>query len=104
MQLVRVLFNGNKSDPVSDLVFLQVTFGQVLQVFTREDTVSSNNNDFLTVFFNSDVVTQVTDTTFDLDVVNQVLGVRGWVKDTIVSWGRNVNDELLDLLRFLGGL
>lgn len=104
MQLVRVLFNGNKSDPVSDLVFLQVTFGQVLQVFTREDTVSSNNNDFFTVFFNSDVVTQVTDTTFDLDVVNQVLGVRGWVKDTIVSWGRNVNDELLDLLRFLGGL
>lgn len=97
-QLVFVGLGRNKSDPVSQLVLLQVLLGQVLQVLTRE-LGSRNNGDNGTIFFNSDGLTQVTDVTFNLDVVDQVLSVRSWIENTVFSWRGNVNSEGLgDLL------
>lgn len=103
LQLVLVLLDRDESDPVSDLVLLQVSLGQVLQVLTGELGVGNNNN-LGTFFGDGDVFTQVTDDTVNLDVFNQELDVRSWVENTVFSWGGSVNDELLSSLRFLGGL
>lgn len=103
LQLVLVLLDRDESDPVSDLVLLQVSLGQVLQVLTRELT-GGGNNDLGTFRSNGDVVTQVTNNTFNLDVFNQVLNVSFLVKNIVFNWSRSVNDELLSNLRFLRGL
>ena len=101
--MVLVLLDGDESDPVSDLVLLQVSLGEVLQVLTGE--LSVGNNDNLGTFLGDrDVLTQVTDNTVDLDVLNQELDVRGWVENTVFGWSRSVNDELLSSLGLLGGL
>lgn len=102
-QLVFVGLSRNKSDPVSQLVLLQVFLGQVLQVLTRE-LGGGNNGDNGTIFLNSDGLTQVTKVTFDLNVVDQVLSVGSWVEDTVLSWRRNVNSEGLGDLLLSSGL
>lgn len=102
-QLIFVGLGGNKSDPVSQLVLLQVLLGQVLQVLTRE-LGSRNNGDDSTIFFNSDSLTQVTNVTFNLDVIDQVLSVRSWVENTVFSWRRNINSEGLGDLLLSSGL
>lgn len=96
-QLVLVGLSRDESDPVSQLVLLQVLLGQVLQVLTRELSGGNNSNNG-TVFFNSDGVTQVTDVTLNLDVVDQELSVRSWVENTVFGWGRNVNGKSLSNL------
>ena len=102
-QSVRVSLGGDESDPVSQLVLLQVLLGQVLQVLTRELGGGNNGNNG-TIFFDSDGVTQVTDNVFNLDVVDQVLGVRSWVEDTVFSWSGDVNSEGLNNLLLSSGL
>lgn len=102
-QLVFVGLGGNKSDPVSQLVLLQVLLGQVLQVLTRELGGRNNSNNG-TIFFDSDSLTQVTDVTVNLDVVNQELSVRSWVEDTVFSWRRDINSEGLGDLLLSSGL
>lgn len=102
-QLVLVGLGRDESDPVSQLVLLQVLLGQVLQVLTRELGGGNNSNNG-TIFFNSDGITQVTDVTFDLDVVDQVLSVRSWVENTVFGWGRNVDGESLGNLLLSRGL
>lgn len=99
-QLVSVLLDTDESDPVSDLVFLQVSLGQVLQVFTAEFG-SRDDDDLGTFFLNLDVFTQVTDSTVNLDVVDQVFGVSRGVKDTVLNWSGGVNDEFLSNGLFL---
>lgn len=101
--MVLVLLDGDESDPVSDLVLLQVSLSQVLQVLTGELGVGDNNN-LVTFGGDRDVVTQVTNDAVDLDVFNQVLDVSFLVKDTVFNWGRSVNDKLLGGTGFLGGL
>lgn len=102
-QLVLVGLRGDESDPVSQLVLLQVLLGQVLQILTRELGSGNNGND-RTVFFNGDSVTQVTGSTFHLDVFNQELSIRSWIEDTVFHWGRDVNGESLGNLLLSGGL
>lgn len=103
LQLVLVLLDRNKSDPVSDLVLLQVSLGQVFQVLTGKLGVG-NNNDLVTFLGNRDVVTQVTDNVVDLDVLNQVLDVTFLVENTVLNWSAGVNDKLLSSLSLLVGL
>lgn len=102
-QLVLVGLGGDESDPVSQLVLLQVLLGQVLQVLTGE-LGGRDNGDNRVVLLDSDGVTQVTQVAVDLDVVNQVLGVRSWVEHTVFGWGRNVDGEGLGDLLLSGGL
>lgn len=104
LQSVLVLFNSNKSDPVSDLVLLQVSLCQVLQVFTWEFGVWNNNNLVWTFSSDWNVITQVTNNVVNLDVFNKVLDVTFLVKDTVFNWSWSVNGELLNLLGFLSGL
>lgn len=103
LQLVLVLLDRHESDPVSELVLLQVSLGQVLQVLTGE-LGGRDNNDLVAVLGDRGALTQVTDNTVDLDVLNQVLDVSLLVEDTVVHRGRGVNDELLGGLSVLGGL
>lgn len=103
MQTVLVLSDGDESDPVSDLVLLQVSLGQVLQVLTGELGVR-DNNDLVSLLGDGDVGTQVTNVTTDLDVVNQVLSVRGRVENTLLSWSGSVDGESLSLVVNLLGL
>lgn len=102
-QSVFVGLGRDKSDPVSQLVLLQVLLCQVLQVLTRE-LGSGNNSNNGTIFSDSDSVTQVTDSTFDLDVVDQVLSVGSWVKDTVFSWRRDIDGKGLGNLLLSGSL
>ncbi|KAL3235505.1 uncharacterized protein RNJ42_02281 [Nakaseomyces bracarensis] len=102
-QSVRVLLGGDESDPVSQLVLLQVLLGQVLQVLTRELGGGNNGNNG-TIFFDGDSVTQVTDNTFNLDVVDQVLSVRSWVEDTVFSWSRDIDGKGVGDLLLSSGL
>lgn len=102
-QSVFVGLGRDKSDPVSQLVLLQVLLCQVLQVLTRE-LGSGNNSNNGTIFSDSDSVTQVTDSTFDLDVVDQVLSVGSWVKDTVFSWRRDIDGKSLGNLLLSGSL
>lgn len=101
--MVLVLLDGDESDPVSDLVLLQVSLGQVLQVLAGELGVGDNNN-LGALLGDSDVVTQVAGVAVNLDVLNQELDVRRWVKHTVLSGGGGVNDKLLSSLGLLGGL
>lgn len=103
LQLVLVLSGGDESDPVSELVLLQVSLGQVLQVLTGELS-GGHNNDLGAVLGDGGGLTQVTDNTVDLDVLNQVLDVSLLVEDTVVHWSGGVNNELLSDLSVLGGL
>lgn len=91
MQLVLVTSNRDESDPVSDLVLLQVSLGQVLQVLTRE-VGASNNDDLVSVFSDGDLVTQVTWYTFDLDVLTQKFNISLLVKNTIFGRSRGVDN------------
>lgn len=103
LQLVLVLLDSNESDPVSELVLLQVSLGQVLQVLSGE--LSSGDNNHLVSFLgNGDGLTQVTDDTVNLDVFNQVLNVSLLVENSVFNWSRSVNDELLSSLSVLGSL
>jgi ribosomal RNA-processing protein 12 len=102
-QLVRTLLDGDESDPVSDLVLLQVLLSQVLQVLTREFGGGDNSNN-VTGLLNDNVVTQVTDNTLNFDLVVQELDVRSWVKDTVLSWSGNVDSVLVSGLSLLVGL
>lgn len=101
--MVLVLLDRDESDPVSELVLLQVSLGQVLQVLTGELS-SRHNNNLGAVLGDGGGLTQVTDNTLDLDVLNQVLDVSLLVKDTVLDWSGGVNDELLSDLSVLGGL
>lgn len=103
LQLVLVLLDRNESDPVSDLVLLQVSLGQVFQVLTGKLGVGNNNN-LVTFLGNRDVVTQVTDNAVNLDVLNQVLNVTFLVENTVLNWSTGVDDELLSSLSLLVGL
>lgn len=103
MQLVLVLLDGDESDPVSELVLLQESLGQVLQVLTGE-LGGRNNNNLVTVLRNGNSLTQVSDDTVNLDVFNQVLNVSLLVENSVLDWSGSVNDELLSSLSVLGGL
>lgn len=103
LQLVLVLLDRNESDPVSKLVLLQESLGQVLQVLTGE-LGSGDNNNLVTLLSDGDFLTQVTDDTVNLDVFNQVLNVSLLVENSVLNWSRSVNDKLLSSLSVLGGL
>lgn len=103
LQLVLVSLDRNKSDPVSELVLLQVLLGQVLQVLTRE-LGGRNDNNLVTLFGNGDGVAQVTENTVNLDTLVQELNVSLLVEHSVLNWGRSVNDELLWSVGVLGGL
>jgi len=103
LQSVLVLFNSNKSDPISDLVLFQVSLGQVFQVFTTEFGVWNNNN-LVTFRSNRNFITQVSNNIVNFDVFNQVLDVTFLVKNTIFNWSWSVNDEFFGSFGFLSGL
>lgn len=103
LQLVLVLLDRHESDPVSELVLLQVSLSQVLQVLTGELS-SGNNHNLVTLLSDGDGLTQVTDDTVNLDVLNQVLNVSLLVENSVFNWSRSVNDKLLSSLSVLGGL
>ncbi|KAH3666934.1 hypothetical protein OGAPHI_003384 [Ogataea philodendri] len=103
LQLVLVLLHRNESDPVSDLVLLEVSLGKVLEVLSGELGGGHNNNLGGTLLRNSDVGTEVTKVSVNLDVLDKVLDVGGWVENTVLGWAGAVNGELLgDFLGLLG--
>lgn len=103
LQLVLVSLDRDESDPVSELVLLQVLLGQVLQVLTRELS-GGNNNNLVALLGDGDGVTQVTDDTVNLNTLVQELNVSLLVEDSVLHWSGGVNDELLRGVSVLGGL
>lgn len=86
-----VLLDGDESDPVSDLVLLQVSLGQVLQVLTGELGVGHNNN-LVALLGDRDKVTQVSWDALDFDVLVQELDVGLLVEDTVLGWSGGVDN------------
>lgn len=97
------MLDRDESDPVSDLVLLQVLLGQVLQVLTRE-LGGGDNSDNVVGLLNDNVVTQVTDNTLNFDLVVQELHVGSWVKDTVLGWSGDIDGVLVGGLSLLVGL
>lgn len=55
LQLVLVPLNRNESDPVSELVLLQVSLSQILQVLTGKLGSGNNNNSVAVLSYGSGV-------------------------------------------------
>ena len=103
LQSVLVLFNSNKSNPISNLVLLQVSLCQILQVFSTKLGVGNNNN-LVTFWSDGNFITQVTNNIVNFNVFNKVLDVTFLVKNTVFNWSWGVNGEFLGWFGFLGGL
>ena len=67
---------------------------QVLQVATGERNVSDNLNLAIARLGNQDIVTEVTDTSLDLDAVVQEFLESGDIEDLVAGRLRGVDDEL----------
>lgn len=93
-QSVLVGLYRDESDPVPQLVLLQILFGQVLQILTRELGSGDNCNDGA-VLLDRDSITQVTSGTIDLNMFNQELSIGSWVENTVLNWRRNIDGESL---------
>lgn len=102
-QLIFICFGRNKPDPVSQLVFFQVLLSQILQILSRK-LCSRNNSNSGSVFINDYRVTQVTQMAINLNVFDQVLGVRSWIKNTILCWRRHIYSESPSNLLLSGDL
>lgn len=102
-QSVLVGLHRDESDPVSQLVLLQVLLCQVLQVLTRELGGGDNCNDGA-VLLDRDSITQVTSSTIDLNMFNQELSIGSWVENTVLNWRGNIDGESLGNLLFSSSL
>lgn len=91
-------------EPVTELVLLEETLGQVLGVLAAEGNVSGDG-DLVARGDNVDLVLKLTSTAIDLDVLLKVLGEVADLDDLSLSvGGRDVKDDLLSLLSTLGSL
>lgn len=91
-------------EPVTELVLLEETLGQVLGVLTAEGDVGGDG-DLVTRGNNVDLVLELTSTAINLDVLLEVLGEVADLDDLSLGvGGRDVKDDLLSLLSTLGNL
>jgi len=99
--LIGSLSGGNDVQEFSQAVFLEVLFGQVLQVSLWEWNVGSNG-DFAGITGDVDLFTQVTDFTIDFYSGFQEFSEVGGVEDLIFDWLGAVNSEVVVDFLLLG--
>lgn len=97
---ISLLVSGNDTEPVTELMLLEETFGKVLKISLGE-VDGSSDSELIVATSNLDDVIKVIGTAFDLDMVMEVLFISGNVKDLVVGRGGAVNDELVSF-RLLG--
>lgn len=97
---VVTLGGGDNSDPVSELLLLQVLLGQVLEVLAGELS-GRDNGDNITVGGDLDVLTKLVGSALDLDSLSEELLERGNVEDAVGGGSLAVNGVLVSLLSLL---
>jgi hypothetical protein len=97
---ISLLVSGNDTEPVTELMLLEETFGKVLKISLGE-VDGSSDSELIVATSNLDDVIKVIGTAFDLDMVMEVLFISGNVKDLVIGRGGAVNDELVSF-RLLG--
>lgn len=98
LELEGLLVSGNDTEPVTELVLLQETLGEVLEVTLGERNVGSDGDLGISTTGNLDGITKVVGAALDLDAIVKVLLESGGIEDLVVGGTRAVNDELLGLL------
>jgi hypothetical protein len=98
LELEGLLVSGNDTEPVTELVLLQETLGEVLEVTLGERNVGSDGDLGISTTGNLDGFTKVVGTALDLDAIVKVLLESSGIEDLVVGGTRAVNDELLVLL------
>ena len=103
-ELVSVLVGGNNAEVIAELLLLEVTLGEVLELTLGEAKVGGGGNGELGLLAGDDNVVggEGTGLAVDLDAIVKVLLEGGNVEDLILNGSRAVKDELDGLL--LAGL
>ena len=105
LQLVGGCICCNDVKVITEVLLLEVLFGEVLEVALGERKLSSDRDEgrVLSGTCDSDTPLQVTSAAVDLDLVLQELLEGCWVEHLVVEGGAAVKSELLALrLLFLG--
>lgn len=91
---------GDDADEITQVVFLQVLLGEVLNVLLGEGELGRDNNLGGVVFVggNLNLGAEVTGLAFDLDALGQELGETRAVDDVVLGGLGQVHVELDDLL------
>jgi len=103
-ELVSVLVGGNNAQVIAELLLLEVTLGEVLELTLGEAKVGGRGDGELVLLAGDDDVvgSEGTGLTVDLDAIVKVLLEGGNIEDLILNGSRAVKDELDGLL--LAGL
>merc|ERR1712020_172747 len=97
LQGVAFLVLSNDSEPLSEVVLLQVSLGQVLQVSLGESDVTADDQVALGGV-DLNLLAQVANLAFDLDVLGQVLVEAGNIENAIVNWRLAVDGKLSSVI------
>jgi hypothetical protein len=110
-QFVNISRGSNHSEPVSNAVLLQESLEQVLNILSGEFGVRQNG-DFVTGSADSDLFSQVTGSSLNLDVFDKEFLEVGHIDNVVLTVQRAVHDELVRVVppektqytHLLGGL
>ena len=103
LEFVDVLVGGDDSQVLTELLFLEVLLGQILEVSLGEGNLALNDSGVL-VLANGDNLAKVGLLTLNLDVVNEPLDEVSENENVVLNWVSALDDESVGWLLCLGSL
>ncbi len=103
LEFVDVLVGGDDSQVLTELLFLEVLLGQILEVSLGEGNLALNDSGVL-VLANGDNLAKVGLLTLDLDVVNEPLDEVSENENVVLNGVSALDDESVGWLLCLGSL
>ena len=103
LEFVDVLVGGDDSQVLTELLFLEVLLGQILEVSLGEGNLALNDSGVL-VLANGDNLAKVGLLTLNLDVVNEPLDEVSENENVVLNGVSALDDESVGWLLCLGSL
>ena len=103
LEFVDVLVGGDDSQVLTELLFLEVLLGQILEVSLGEGNLALNDSGVF-VLANGDNLAKVGLLTLNLDVVNEPLDEVSENENVVLNWVSALDDESVGWLLCLGSL
>ncbi len=103
LEFVDVLVGGDDSQVLTELLFLEVLLGQILEVSLGEGNLALNDSGVL-VLADGDNLAKVGLLTLDLDVVNEPLDEVSENENVVLNGVSALDDESVGWLLCLGSL